>query len=172
MTRCWMTYLCGILLAVVPPSCAPAEEPSRYYFDHGAEKFTRDDLEKARAWVNEGLLLYPEDAKLILLKQLLEQPTQPQPQPSQDSKEPSQSDSQSSAEQQPQPIDNADQSERQAGEEDANDAQAPESARMTEEEAERILDALKDREAAERARAAADRLRREMSRLPPVEKDW
>lgn len=171
MKRLFQIATSGALAAMLA-AAEGLEEPSRYYFDHGAEQFTRDNLEKARAWVDEGLQLYPEDVKLILLKQLIEQPPQQQP-----TQEPSQSQPQSSHEQQQQqqqPENQSDEQDQASAEEQQHADQGESSAptRMTEEEAMRVLDALKDREAAERARSAADRLRREMSRLPPVEKDW
>ncbi|HMP75775.1 MAG TPA: hypothetical protein PKE12_05700 [Kiritimatiellia bacterium] len=150
---------------------ARAEESSRYYFDHGAEQFTRDDVEKARAWVDEGLVLYPQDEKLIALKQLLEQQQQQQQQENQssgneqDQQEPNEGEQDGQPE--PQPGEQGDSGEPQ----DPPEQEKPASA-MTPEEAERILDAMRDRESAERARVAEERLRREARRLPPVEKDW
>jgi hypothetical protein len=145
---------------------------ARYYFDHGAERYARDDIEKARAWVDEGLLLYPNDTKLILLRRLLEQPpaqqqSQQNQQPQSNGNDPKESTSESQGDEDSQSIAEMSQDSNRPQENEQRPAAA-----MTREEAERVLDTLRDREAAARARAAADRIRRDMARHPPVEKDW
>lgn len=159
------------------------EDPARYYFDHGAEQYTRDDLPKARAWIDEGLLLYPEDRKLLLLRQLLEQQQQSvgsnnRPDAQRQSPDSSPQQQPSSAEEQQQAGSEPQQPQAATGEENrspdeetAVSARRP-SSRMSREEAERLLDALKDREAAVRQRIGLERALRGMHRLPPPEKDW
>jgi hypothetical protein len=173
---CLFAAFVGALASALRAESALASDETdasaRYYFNHGAEQFARDDIEKARAWVDEGLLLYPSDTKLILLRRLLEQPPpQQQPQQSQEAQ------SEPAGKQESGPQQGADDDRPFAAEtsEQPNpppDAEQRPAAAMTLEEAERVLDNLREREAAARARVAADRIRREMARHPPVEKDW
>ena len=160
-------------LGLLAGGLARAGEPSRYYFDHGAEQFTRDDIEKARAWVDEGLVLYPQDERLIALKQLLEQQQQQQQQ-QQDQDSGSQQDRQEpgEGEQDREPEEPRQEEQGKAGEPQEQPGEDQPASAMTPEEAERILDAMRDRESAERTRFTEERLRREARRLPPVEKDW
>ncbi len=173
MIQCRLAIIAICAAACALAAARAADETSRYYFDNGAERYTRDDVEKARAWVDEGLQLYPSDTKLILLRQLLEQPPQQQPQSSPNAQQQPQTgegqDSEQRDEHQQEQTSPSDAPEQQTS--SSEEEERPASA-MSEEEAERILDALREREASDRARIAADRLRREMSRLPPVEKDW
>lgn len=165
------------------PSKGGGEDPSRYYFDHGAEHYTRDDLPKARAWIDEGLLLYPEDRKLLLLRQLLDQQrhstgsenrpdAQRQPPESPPQQQPSSAvEQQPAGTETPQPQAALGEENQSPSEGTAVSSRRP-SSRMSREEAERLLDALKDREAAARQRIGMERALRGMHRLPPPEKDW
>lgn len=166
-----MKYRLFIAALLANATLAIAEdEPSRFYFDHGAEQYTRDNKEKALSWVTEGLTLYPDEHKLLALKKLLEQ--QQQQQQEQQQRE---SDSQAQQQTESSQSDGKAQSPANpsAGEDKQNrQAQQPIASEMTPEEAERLLDAMRDREANERAQIAVDRLRRETHSLAPVEKDW
>lgn len=170
-----LAFLCaGSVLQRVFAQDAASNDLPRYYFDHGAERYTRDDMEKARTWVYEGLSLYPEDLRLKMLKQLLEQSPQPQPSPAPQQQQPQEpqtaQDPQESREGDSQTQHVREAHMEQGAETAEENGQAL--ATMNREDAERMLDALNEREWAERMRIGADRLRRDMGRLPPVDKDW
>jgi hypothetical protein len=164
----------GVLLLLTCAACAAgASEPSLYYFNHGAEQYIRDDREAAVKWVDEGLLLYPDDARLVELKRLLEQQNQPNPQssPEQQPQDGSNQDQQQNPDPDNQPAEPDPAPEEPPSQQDENQADQPASA-MTPEEAARMLDAMRDKEQVDRARMAADRIQRESRNLTPVEKDW
>lgn len=164
----------GMLLLLASAACAAgASEPSLYYFNHGAEQYIRDDREAAVKWVDEGLLLYPDDARLVELKRLLEQQNQPNPQssPEQQPQDGSNQEQQQNPDQDDQPAEPDTASKEPPSSAEENQKEPPASA-MTPEEAARMLDAMRDKEQADRARMAADRIQRESRNLAPVEKDW
>lgn len=129
----------------------------------------------------EGLQQHPEDAALLALKALLEQPPQSSPsQQNQEQKQDQQQEQQQNAtqkgqEQQEQEKQPSSQSATRQRADEAKDDQkdeAMEAREMTKEEAALLLDAMKQQEQALRRKIAMDRLRSSMDRLPPVEKDW
>ncbi|MCS6772051.1 MAG: hypothetical protein NZ740_08515 [Kiritimatiellae bacterium] len=162
----------ALLLALGAPAQQPSDADADYFFNRGAERYSRDDVESARRWVNEGLAQYPSEPKLILLKQLLEKPPQPQasstPQPDQSDQNKSETSSQEQEESKTHGSANGEEHDRSAPPDSTSETLAS----MSKEDAEQLLDALSNRELAERARMGADRIRRQMGRLPPVEKDW
>ncbi len=152
------------------------------YFNLGASTFIREDQEKALAIVNEGLLFHPEDEALLKLKSLLEQqqdsssgqneqPEETPPQENAGDQEPADQDTSSgeeeSGEQQPEPAD------QESGDEEQPDEQErPRADEMTGEEAEMVLDSLRQLEEAQRNELMQEMIRRQMRDMPPVEKDW
>ncbi|MCO5045403.1 MAG: hypothetical protein M9963_10895 [Kiritimatiellae bacterium] len=177
-----MIRISFILALLLAGTALAADDSSKDYFDHGAENYTHDDIEKARSWVDEGLQLYPGDHSLTALKQLLEQQQQQQQQQKDKNQQSGQQgqeqkqqqdqsqnqdqqkdEQQEKAQQQPSP------SQSEVGDESkTNDQQMA----MSPEEAERMLDAMREKEAAERARIVEDQIRQESQKLPMVEKDW
>lgn len=153
------------------------------YFNLGAATFIRENPEQALAIVNEGLLFFPEDETLLRLKALIEQ----QDQDNQSSSS-SDSESQDRDDSNEQPPEDEDQSEQSPEEQDEpweeppddekNQQDASEDQRqeqpgdMNEDEAEMVLDSLRQLEEAQRERIMQDMIRRQMQNMPPVEKDW
>lgn len=159
-----------ILCVLAAAWIARAAEDAGYYFDRGAERYTRDDAEQAKRWVSDGLAVYPEDPRLLALKQLLDQQQQQQ-----QSSEQKQEGGEQSEQEREQPQDQEepqDASEQQQAREDAAGEDEKAAEEMTREEATLLLDAMKQQEQAIREKLALDRLRSSMGRLPPVEKDW
>ena len=127
------------------------------------------------------------------LEQEVQQQQQQQSSPDQNQQE-KQDKSDDTDKNQPKPPDDpADKPEGQEGEPKPEDQQPPPSSEptpgqddpppeqeqkqaqgqeMTREEASQLLDAMKEREQATREQMARDRLRSNMGRLPPVDKDW
>lgn len=186
-----MIRLLVILCLALASAAFAAEDTADYYFDNGAEQYTRDDIETAKKWVDEGLQLYAGDQKLIALKQLLEQQEQQnqqqqqqqQQQNQQNQQNQDQSQSAQNQDQQNQGDDQKDQQEQQdsqqaaqqqtAGDDKQDDGKDEQQARaMTPEEAERILDAMRERESSDRAKMAEEQIRQQMGKMPMVEKDW
>lgn len=177
-----MRSLClswGLPLVILGTVCA--EEP-RFYFDRGAERFIRSDNGQALGWVSNGLALHPDDLGLLALKQLLEQQEQPQSGPSQQQPQPSAS--QETSPSQPKPDDTSGEPPPQEGppqadsesqettsSENRSDKDLP-GKEMTREEAAVLLDAMRQQEQALRRQMALEQMRSNMSRLPPVERDW
>lgn len=144
------------------------------YFNLGAATFIREDPEAALAIVNEGLQFHPEDEPLKKLKALLEQQQESQSEQSDQSdqsdqsEEPQESDppDQSDAEQdqQPQPQEPSDPQDQPQDQ--------PQADEMTEDEAEMVLDSLRQLEEAQRDQLMQEMIRRQIRDMPPVEKDW
>lgn len=157
------------------------------YFHLGAQTFVTNDVEPAKEIVNEGLANYPEDPWLLGLKQLLEQQQQQQQQQDQQSSEQNQENSDQNQsldssvkqpDQNPRPEEEPQQEQRPPQEEQApppgeEEQQQPEKAgEMTEDEANMLLDALKQREQAEREALMQQQIQRQNRQTAPVEKDW
>lgn len=182
-----LATLFTVYAAAQPLLTAPAET----YFNRGSATFIRESPEKALAIVNEGLVHHPEDTALIRLKELIErqqdqqQQQQQQQQPSSSSEsspdEPPPQGEQEPQEQPPAPDEQEQKPEDQRdadGEPQENNDAPPEQPRpesaeeMTEEEAEMVLDSLRQLEEAQREQVNQEMIRRSMRNLPPVEKDW
>lgn len=176
----------AILVLAFASAAFAADDTSSYYFDNGAEQYTRNEIETAKKWVAEGLELYPGDKNLLALKQLIEQQQQQNQQNQQQQDQQQQQQQQDQQNQQNQ--DNSQAQQDQGDDEQQQQAEAQQQnagddkedkgkdeqqvRAMTQEEAERILDAMRERESSDRAKIAEDRIRQEMGRLPMVEKDW
>lgn len=139
------------------------------YFNLGAATFIREDPEAAKAIVEEGLLFHPEDEPLLKLKALLEQQQESQSNQSdqsEKSEQPQESDQSDQSDQQPQ-----DQPQESESPQDQPQDQ-PQPEEMTGEEAEMVLDSLRQLEEAQRDQLMQEMIRRQMRDMPPVEKDW
>jgi Ca-activated chloride channel family protein len=160
------------------------------YFNLGSSTFIREDPERALAIVNEGLMFHPDDEPLLRLKALLEQKKDQEQQQQQQEQQQEQNDSSkddSDSSEKPddsseQGDQNQDQNEPEKPEEQSPEEeqpqepseQAPEptAGEMTEEEAEMVLDSLRQLEQAQREQLMQEMIRRQMQNMPPVEKDW
>lgn len=139
------------------------------YFNLGAATFIREDAEAAKAIVEEGLLFHPEDEPLLKLKALLEQQQESQSDQSENSEQPQESDQSDQSDQQPQDQPQQPQ-ESESPQDQPQDQPQPEE--MTGEEAEMVLDSLRQLEEAQRDQLMQEMIRRQMRDMPPVEKDW
>jgi len=150
------------------------------YFNNGAATFIREDAEKALAIVNEGLQFHPDDEQLLKLKALLEQQQQQQQNQQQkneqneekqqeQSEKPDESDP---PEEQQQDQENPEEQPPPEEQEQPQEKEQPQAGDMTEEEAEMVLDSFRQLEEAQRDQMMQEMIRRKMSEMPPVEKDW
>jgi hypothetical protein len=160
--------------------------PAETYFNRGSATFIRESPEAALAIVNEGLVHHPDDTGLIRLKELIERQQDQQQQQSSSSESSPEEQPPPQGEQEPQeqppapdeqeqePQDQKDtDGEPQESEAPPTEKPRPESAEeMTEEEAEMVLDSLRQLEEAQREQVNQEMIRRSMRNLPPVEKDW
>ena len=162
-----------ILAGIAGAAAAQPEEVDNAYFHPAASLYIHGDSVAASNLVEQGLSLYPHDAKLKRLKDLLEQQQQQQNDQQQDQNDQNQ-DEQDQDEQNPdeqeqdnreQPDDqqqqNGDQ-EQPPAEQDSRPAEE-----MTPEEARQLLDAMKQEEKNERML-----LRPVLGNPIDVEKDW
>ena len=180
MKRCLL-----LMLTLAMPRWLPAQTTTAAdYFNQGASTFIREDQQKALAIVNEGLELHPQDEQLLKLKALLEkqneQQQQQQNQENEENQDQNQSEQQNQQNQQDQsePSDEEKDSES-SGEEKKEEQPPPEEPEeqpqagdMTGEEAEMVLDSFRQLEEAQRNQLMQEMIRRKMSEMPPVEKDW
>jgi Ca-activated chloride channel family protein len=160
-------------------------ESAEDYFNLGSAIFIRESGERALAVVDEGLVLYPDDEKLLRLKQLIEQEQENQQNQQQQDQNPEENgdDNQQTPEnEQEQEQDEQEENEQNENQDDQtpseqqpgdpSDRQEPNPEDMTEDEANMILDSLRQLEHAQREQLTQDMIRKQMNNLPPVEKDW
>jgi len=172
-------FLRSILITLALAAYVHADLPSaKDYFNYGSATFIREEPEKALAIVNEGLEHYPEDEPLIRLKELLEQQNEQQNQDNQskDQNNQEQDQDQQQGDQDEQSEDPSDQNEEQEAPppepEDEQPPTEPSAEEMTEEEAEMVLDSLRQLEQAQREMLMREIIKQQMRDMPPVEKDW
>lgn len=150
------------------------------YFNLGSATFIRENPESALGIVNEGLSIYPGDESLLRLKKLLEekqneqqeqqdqeQEQQPDPQDGQSGEPENQSPEQEQESEEPQ-----DQKNKDGDEEQPEEKEEPQPADMTKNEAEMMLDSLRQLEQAQREQLMQEMIRNKIPDMPPVEKDW
>lgn len=187
--------LLSIVLVALTWSTAPAQTEAsgaRDYFNRGAQLFANNQLDEALAVVNEGIERHPESAWLPQLKEAIEREKQQQQQSGGDSsqqpqpQENEENQQQQEDQQQPdqplpdeQPEDEQDQKDKEnEGEQKPEPGEQPQpepqpvAEEMTEQEAEMVLDSLRQLEEAQRDQVTREMIRRTMQNLPPVEKDW
>ena len=177
----------AILIGLIGWAGMVSAQDADMYFHLGAQTFVTNDIEPAKEIVNQGLANYPEDPWLLGLKQLLEQQQQQQQQQQQDQQSSEQNQensdqnqsSDSSGEQadQNQPSEEEQQQEQPSPQEEQTPGeeeqqQPAEAGEMTEDEANMLLDALKQREQAEREALMQQQIQRQSRQTAPVEKDW
>ena len=174
--------LAGLALLASATVLAEREDAAQY-FNRGANQYIDDQLEEARQTVEQGLQVHPGDQRLEELKKLLEQQEQ-QDQQKQDQQEQQKQDQQQNEDQKDQDQDkneqekqdqqkqdqqekeqekNQDQQEQQ--EQDREEQPSPD--QISREEAEMLLDAMKQDEKAQR-----EKMRIMLGRPQDVEKDW
>ncbi len=175
--RHWRPVMTALLCVLLPVAIAQAEVTSATdYFNLGASVFIRDNPEPALAIVNEGLFFHPDDEPLLRLKALLEQQdeqqqnqNQDQQNQDQDQQEQPEDSDQDQEQDPPEPPPEPEPEDDNADQPEQNEPQPEE---MTDEEAEMMLDSLRQLEQALREQMMQEMIRRQMRNLPPVEKDW
>lgn len=170
---------------------ATAPASAQDYFNNGSATFIREDPTKALAIVNEGLSFHPDNEPLLKLKALLEQQQQQNQQNQNQNQDQKKEDQDQQDQNQPQNEQDQDQQkpedEQKPDEDDLkqdqNQGQPPpqeekesgeeQAAKdMSEEEANMVLDSLRQLEQAQREQMTQHMIRQQMQNPPPVEKDW
>ena len=177
-----MKRLMPILLAAAAAVAAHANEmdSDSSYFHPAASYYIHGDMTSASNLVAQGLAQFPEDGKLLRLKELLEQENeqqsqQDQPQDQQQDQD-GESDQEQQQDQQQDPSEDSEQDQDQQDEseqdqqQDAQNqpqAQPPKAEEMSRDEAEQLLDAMRQEEQNKRLQ-----LHPVMGAPVNVEKDW
>ena len=160
-----MVMLATVLLIATSAVCHAADvDTGDVYFHQGSTNFIGGKMEAAKEKVEEGLELYPQNAKLTALKKLLEQQKKDDKQKQQDKqKQKEKQDKQKEKENKQK------QKEKQDKKNDKQQEQKepPKKNEMTKDEAEMLLDAMKQKEQADR-----DKLRIILGRPQRVDKNW
>ncbi|MEX0609416.1 MAG: hypothetical protein WD016_13645 [Balneolaceae bacterium] len=149
----WLRLLAAILISFALSFSAMAQEADEY-FHNGAQSFIGANLQDAINHVQEGLAQYPNDPKLSALLQKLEEEQEKQQQQQQEQNQDQQNqDQQEQQDQEQQEEDQQEQEQQQSegkeGEEEQPQQQENEQGKpqqMTKEEAEKILQALAQKE--------------------------
>ncbi len=123
-------------------TCPAIADSPDDFFNESAYFYTDKKKDAALEKVNAGLHIYPENPKLIILKELLEKT--PQQQQEQNQEQQSQQEEQQQEQPKPKPLDE-----------------------MSKEEAEMMLDAMKKNEKAQR-----EQIQMLLGKPQPVDKDW
>jgi len=179
MMRILVNGICLLLItgALVHAGTNTPSGSATDYFNIGSATFIRENPEAALGIVNEGLSLYPQDESLQQLKKLLEEKKEEQPQQNQQNQkqedqpenQPEASPENQDQERQQENRDPSSSQERRAGETEDQKEAADETTRN---EAEMVLDSLRQLEQAQREQIMQEMIRRKIPDMPPVEKDW
>jgi|GEM_PF-1680831 len=153
------------------------------YFHPAASMYIHGDMAGASNLVTQGLSVFPEDGKLLRLKELLEQQQQNQDQKNQDQEnqqdqqqqDQQQQDQQQNENQQPEQENQNEQEQNQNQQNEQNpeqqnaeaESQPQRAEQMSQDEAKQLLDAMKQEEETERMQ-----LHPVMGAPVKVDKDW
>ncbi len=176
-----MKYLIPILiLGCTLNGLAELADSDATYFHPAASLYIHGDSSNSSNLVAKGLSIFPEDGKLLRLKELLdqqqeqqqEQDNQDQQQDDQQQEQDDQQDPQQDDQQQEQDDQQDQQEEQENQQEDQNQEQQeqpepPRAEQMSQDEAERLLDAMKQEEETKRLQ-----LHPVMGAPIKVDKDW
>ena len=138
------------------------------YFHPAASLYIHGDATSASNLVATGLSLFPEDGKLLRLKELLEQQQeQQQNQDDQQDQDQQQDDQQQDQQDQEQDQQDQDQEQQDEPQEQPQQPEPPSAEQMSADEAEQLLDAMRQEEQNKRLQ-----LHPVMGAPVNVEKDW
>lgn len=191
MTFRLLTILPALVLAASLALAETAEPPAspEDFFHNASQTFIVEGVEPAKELVEQALMVYPDDIWLQALRALLERPPQEQPESgdSQQDQQPDQQDQQQQdesegesdpsgpPEESPQPPEPQDESEAESDETEPQEvplAEADDSEPLSEDDAMMLLDAMRQREQAERENLIRREIQRNLQQMPPVERDW
>lgn len=169
-----LLVLCSIFGGVLAAAAEPGDvDIDATYFHPAASHYIHGDATSASNLVAKGLSLFPEDGKLLRLKELLEQ--QQEQQQNEDQQQ-NQDQSQDQDKQQDQKDQQDQQQDQQEEQQDQNQEQQdqqqeqpepPSAEQMSEDEAEQLLDAMRQEEQNKRLQ-----LHPVMGAPVKVDKDW
>jgi Ca-activated chloride channel family protein len=168
-------FLLLSLIVIVPAGYAQAAEPNEIdidatYFHPAASMYIHGDSAGASNLVAQGLALFPDDGKLLRLKELLEQQNEQQNQQQNQDQNQEQNQQPQEEEQEQQDQEQEDQQTPRDQNQDRNQQPQPEPSsaeEMTEDEAEQLLDAMRQEEQNKRLQ-----LHPVMGAPVEVDKDW
>ena len=159
-----------ILMGLAVAALADNLESDSAYFHPAASLFIQGNTAGASNLVARGLAEFPDDGKLKRLKELLENQDQDQDQQNQDQEQDQQNQDQDQDQEQDQQEQDQEQDQQEQDQNDQQQQQQPEPQRaeqMSQDEAERLLDAMKQEEKNKRLE-----LQPVMGRPVNVDKDW
>ncbi|MEN7972314.1 MAG: hypothetical protein ABFR47_00615 [Verrucomicrobiota bacterium] len=157
-----MRFIVYILTVTIGVSLTVFADADTEYFHPAASWYIQGDAAAASNLVVKGLTRFPEDQKLLRLKELLEQQNQDQSQ--QDQSQDQEQDQQQDEQQQEQDEQNQDQQDQQ---QEQQQPEPPSAEQMSEDEAKQLLDAMKQEEQNKRLQ-----LHPVMGAPVKVDKDW
>ena len=161
-----MKILVSILLLSIAATATLADTAERdaEFFHPAASLYIQGDATSASNLVAKGLSIYPEDGKLLRLKELLEQ-QQEQEQQQKDQQQ--QNEEQQNQEQNEEPQNQENQNQSDPNEEQQQPPEPQTAEQMSEDEAKQLLDAMRQEEQNKRMQ-----LHPVLGRPVKVDKDW
>lgn len=169
-------YLFILLLGCAASVWAKPVDVDATYFHPAASLYVQGDSTSSSNLVVKGLSLFPEDGKLLRLKELLDQQNEEdkdQQQQDQDQQEDQEQDDQEQEQDQQEEQDDQQQQEdeqnqdQQDQQDQPQEPEPPRAEQMSQDEAERLLDAMKQEEETKRLQ-----LHPVMGAPVKVDKDW
>ena len=169
------TLITLLLLGSALGVMAEVPDTDSAYFHPAASMYIHGESSGASNLVAQGLSLFPDDGKLLRLKELLDQQQeQQQNQDNEDQQDDQNKDQNQEQEQDPQqndpqqnPEDQQDQQQEPQDQEEPQEPEPPSAEQMSQDEAERLLDAMKQEEETKRLQ-----LHPVMGAPVKVDKDW
>jgi len=157
-----MKTILSILFLFLAGATAMADttEHDAEFFHPAASLYIQGDVVASSNLVVKGLSLYPEDGKLLRLKELLEKQQEQENEPQQNDQE------QQNQEQNEEPQNEENQNPPESNEEEQQPSE-PQAEQMTEDEAKQLLDAMKQEEQNKRMQ-----LHPVLGAPVKVDKDW
>jgi hypothetical protein len=153
-----------IFCAVASVGLANEVDSDATYFHPAASFYIHGDTTSASNLVAQGLALFPEDGKLLRLKELLEQQSEQEQNQQDQNQQQNQQDQQDESEQDQEEDSEQDQQQQT---QDPSEAQPPQAEQMSKDEAEQLLDAMRQEEQNKRLQ-----LHPVLGAPVDVEKDW
>jgi len=161
-----MKYLIPILiLGCTLNGLAELADSDATYFHPAASLYIHGDSSNSSNLVAKGLSIFPEDGKLLRLKELLDQ--QQEQQQEQDNQDQQQDDHQQEQDDQQDQQEEQENQQEDQNQEQQEQPEPPRAEQMSQDEAERLLDAMKQEEETKRLQ-----LHPVMGAPIKVDKDW
>jgi hypothetical protein len=155
-----------IIFAVASVGIATEVDSDATYFHPAASYYIHGNTAGASNLVAQGLALFPEDGKLLRLKELLDQQSE-QEQNQQQENQQDQNEQDPDQDEQEESEQEESEEDQQQQDQNPSDTQPPQAEQMSKDEAEQLLDAMRQEEQNKRLQ-----LHPVMGAPVNVEKDW